>query len=523
MNERNDVQNPVIGLDYPDPDVIRVDDTYYMVSTTMHFMPGCEILRSYDLIHWEHATFVYHYLDHTPAQKLDGKQNIYGKGMWAASLRYYKGIFYICFVANDTHKTYLYRCESINGLWKKSTINGFYHDASLLFDDDDSVYIVYGNTDIHLLQLKSDLSGPLEGGINRVIVTEKDNLCLGYEGSHFYKINGRYYLFLIHSMKNKWRRVEACFSAESLLGEFTGGDVLNDDRGYCNQGVAQGGIVDTPDGKWYAILFQDHGAVGRIPILIPVIIDKNRVVFGKEGIIPSYFEMRNTQPAYQYLPLAGSDDFTVDENLPKDEKTVRYGCFGLSSIWQFNHEPDISLVENDAVQGWIAIKTDKLCENIMQAKNILTQKMFFPQCSAEVTIDGKDMNNGDFSGICAFQGCYGFVGLYKENDKYNIVMMNREAIDDSLQSHYNHYEGHIWEKIPCHNTKMQFCIKVDFRNMRDEAGFYYKQETKWKKIGPTHRLYFKMDHFTGCRFGLFIYSTEMTGGKTKFTHFVYNN
>ena len=159
-----------------------------MVSTTMHFMPGCEILRSYDLIHWEHATFVYHYLDHTPAQKLDGKQNIYGKGMWAASLRYYKGIFYICFVANDTHKTYLYRCESINGLWKKSTINGFYHDASLLFDDDDSVYIVYGNTDIHLLQLKSDLSGPLEGGINRVIVTEKDNLYLGYEGSHFYKI-----------------------------------------------------------------------------------------------------------------------------------------------------------------------------------------------------------------------------------------------------------------------------------------------------------------------------------------------
>ena len=79
MNERNDVQNPVIGLDYPDPDVIRVDDTYYMVSTTMHFMPGCEILRSYDLIHWEHVSFVYHSLDHTPAQNLMENRVFMGK------------------------------------------------------------------------------------------------------------------------------------------------------------------------------------------------------------------------------------------------------------------------------------------------------------------------------------------------------------------------------------------------------------------------------------------------------------
>ena len=57
--------NPITKLDYPDVDVIRVENTYYMVSTTMHFMPGCEILRSYDLIHWEHATYVYDRLDGT--------------------------------------------------------------------------------------------------------------------------------------------------------------------------------------------------------------------------------------------------------------------------------------------------------------------------------------------------------------------------------------------------------------------------------------------------------------------------
>ena len=53
MEEKWKKVNPVLPLDYPDPDVIRVDDTYYMVSTTMHFMPGCVILRSYNLADWE--------------------------------------------------------------------------------------------------------------------------------------------------------------------------------------------------------------------------------------------------------------------------------------------------------------------------------------------------------------------------------------------------------------------------------------------------------------------------------------
>ena len=89
--------NQMINLDYPDPDIIRVDNTYYMVSTTMHFMPGCEILRSNDLVNWEHATYVYDKLDSTKGQTLTDDEGIYGKGMWAASLRYHKGLFYICF------------------------------------------------------------------------------------------------------------------------------------------------------------------------------------------------------------------------------------------------------------------------------------------------------------------------------------------------------------------------------------------------------------------------------------------
>ena len=223
--------NPITKLDYPDVDVIRVENTYYMVSTTMHFMPGCEILRSYDLIHWEHATYVYDRLDGTSGQRLEENENIYGKGMWAASLRCHKGIFYVCFVANDTGKTYLFQSKDIYGPWKKQTIEGFYHDCSLLFDDDDRVYLASGNKNIRLVELKKDMSGPKEGGIDRIVVSDEGNPNLGYEGTHFYKINGKYYLFFIHSLRSEWKRVEACFVSDSLEGEFIGKDVLNDDRG----------------------------------------------------------------------------------------------------------------------------------------------------------------------------------------------------------------------------------------------------------------------------------------------------
>ena len=91
--------NPITRMDYPDPDVIRVEDTYYMISTTMHFYPGGVILRSYDLIHWEIAGYVYDKLDSTPEQRLEGEKNSYGRGMWAASLRFHNGKFYVCFGA----------------------------------------------------------------------------------------------------------------------------------------------------------------------------------------------------------------------------------------------------------------------------------------------------------------------------------------------------------------------------------------------------------------------------------------
>lgn len=485
--------NPITRLDYPDPDVIRVDDTYYMVSTTMHFMPGCEILRSYDLRNWEHASYVYETLDDTPAQMLSDGLNIYGQGMWAASLRFHKGKFYVCFVANDTHKTYLYTADSINGPWTKNNIEGFYHDCSLLFDDDDRIYIAYGNKDIYITELNPDMTAPLEGGFHKLVISDTGNNILGYEGSHFYKINGKYYLFFIHSRPEAWRRVQCCFISDSLNGEWTGYEILNDDRDYFGQGVAQGGIVDTPDGSWYTILFQDSGAIGRLPILIPMSWNNDIPVIGNNGKIPTDFPISSTRPDYVYSPLVGSDNFMSETLLPH---------------WQFNHNPEWSLICHDHAKGLWTVTSGALSSNMTEARNTLTQRMTYPGCQCGVLVDPSGLCDGDYAGIGALQGCFGLLAVTRKSNELYLVLCSNDSED-------------IITKLD--STPVRLRITADFTDTKDTASFSYEQNGRYIPAGNALPLYFKIDHFTGCRVGLVMYSTKSTGGSATFSDFTYDS
>lgn len=504
-----DNNKPITITDCPDPDVIRVDDTYYMVCTTMYFMPGCEILRSYDLINWEHAAYVYDKLDSTPAQRLEKGESIYGQGMWAATLRYHDGVFYIVFVANDTKKTYLYKSKNIDGPWEKSYIEGFYHDCSLLFDDD-RVYIAYGNREIYITELKDDLSGPKEGGLHRLAVRDTDKAVLGYEGTHLYKINNKYYLFFIHSREDMFFRKEACFVADSIDGEFMGGDILEDDMGYHNMGVAQGAIVDTPEGDWYAILFQDRGAIGRMPMIMPLKWENDYPVIGEDGKVPAKIEIKSLRPDYKYKPIVESDDFKGELNIN----------------WQFNHEPDLELFNHDKTKGKITITTGSVVKNVVQAKNTLTQRMISPACYGEITLDYSKLNNGDYAGFCALQGAYAFVGVTKKDDEFYVVMCERTLEDGNFNMYSKDLDaGHEKESILIKDTaahSIRFKITADFSDMKDEASFYYDNGKGFEKIGPVHQLGFRLDHFTGARFGLFVFSTKSHGGSADFSNFVVN-
>ena len=501
--------NPLTRMDYPDPDVIRVDDTYYMISTTMYFTPGGVILRSYDLAHWEIATYLFDELDGTPAERLENGQNSYGKGMWAASLRYHEGRFYAAFVSHGQEDTHLFTAESIDGPWEHRKIRGYYHDCSLLWDDDGRVYIVHGNTEIRLTELAKDLSGPAEGGVDCVILRDdRDKVHLGYEGSHFYKINGRYVLTLIHWPKENGRRTEAVFTAEAVDGPYRGGDVFRDDGGYCGQGIAQGGLVDTPDGRWYAVLFQDSGAIGRIPVLVPVTWDETMPVFGENGRLPEDIAITSTRPDYEYAPLYVSDSFAP--------------CSGpLALPWQWNHVPQDELW-TILPEGGLAITTGEVCSNVTQVRNTLTQRMLYPTCAAEVTVDTAGLSEGDTAGLCALQGAYLAVGISEEaGRKYLTVTERKEPTAGFGIGGSDTDPPEVTYREEISEDTLTVGIRADFTKMTDTVRAYVRRGNETREIGEPHRMYFRLDHFTGARFGLFVLSTERAGGTAVFRDFRY--
>jgi beta-xylosidase len=138
------VHNPIIWADVPDIDMIRVDSTYYMISTTMFYTPGAPIMKSKDLASWEICNYVYDTLGDAPKHKLQNNEHDYSHGQWAASLRYKDGTFYVFFASYRTGKSYIFKTnDNEDGLWIRNEINGMYHDDSLLLDDKGKNYLVW--------------------------------------------------------------------------------------------------------------------------------------------------------------------------------------------------------------------------------------------------------------------------------------------------------------------------------------------------------------------------------------------
>ncbi len=509
------ITNPIIKTDFPDPDVIRVGDTYYMLSTTMHFKPGAVILRSYDLVHWEILTHVFEVLVDTPRERLVGERCNYGRSMWTGCLRYNEGRFYVCFSAQEEDRTFLYIADDIEGEWEKVEFDGYKHHPSLLFDDDGKVYMVHGFKEVFIQEMAPDAKTFKEDGFSRkVLENTKEDVYLGYEGARIQKIFGKYYLFAMYWPKGEpARRTHLCFMSDSLNGEFEGREVLRDDMGFYNQGIAQGGLVEALNGKWYAVLYQWRGAVGRIPVLVPVTWENDMPVFGRAGKVPEEIEVASSRPYYKYEPVYTSDDFVY----PKEEGAHPK----LKKQWEWNHCSDKRYWEI-ARDGGLLLTSSKICTNVTHAVNTLTQRTMWPRCAAEVTVDAYGMKDGDVAGLCALQGCYGYVGITKELGNLYLIVVDRR-LDRTRQNDRtaDYLPGNLREKIKLTESTVRLRINIEMEEGHNTADFFYQSKNRWKRAGETHRLFFRLDHCMGCRFGLFLYSTENTGGQALFQDFRY--
>jgi len=487
-------QNPIIFADVPDMSMIRVGNTYYMSSTTMHMVPGVPIMKSQDLVNWKIVSYASANLGDVDAMNLNNGKNTYGRGSWASCIRYHNGIFYVSTFAQTTGKTYIYSTNDIEkGDWNEISFKPAYHDHSLFFDDDGRVYLIYGAGKLNIVELKSDQSDVIFG-TNRVLIENSslpagNNIGLPAEGSQLFKVNGKYYLVNITWPKGGMRTV-VVHRADNISGPYEGRLAFQD------LGVAQGGFIDTPEGNWFAYLFRDYGAVGRIPYLVPMKWEDGWPVLGENGKVPEKLLLPTGKGL---IPgIVASDEF----KRKKDERAIPL-------VWQWNHNPDNNLWSLTQRKGYLRLTTGRIDSTFEAAKNTLTQRTFGPTCSGSASVDVSHMKIGDFAGLCLLQKNFGQVGVKITAEGKYIVMMSTGS-GKTIEV----------EKVPLSKKVVYLKADCNFREKADIAYFYYSLDGKtWEKIGEPLKMVYSLSHFMGYRFGLFNYATKTSGGFADFDYF----
>jgi beta-xylosidase len=490
----NQAYNPIIFADVPDMSIVRVGDTYYSSSTTMHMNPGVPIMKSTDLVNWHLVNYAYDTLGNIDAVNLDNGKSMYGRGSWASCIRYHNNTYYVSTFSSTTGKTYIFTTKDIEkGPWKVSSFSPSYHDHTLFFEDG-RVYLIYGVAKLKMVELTADASAVKPGSEETVLIENAsapagDNIMLGAEGSQLFKVNGKYYLFNITWPRGGMRTV-IIHRADKITGPWEGRLALQD------LGVAQGGLIDTPDGRWFAYLFRDYGAVGRIPYLVPMKWEDGWPVLGVNGKVTEALDLSANK---SLIPgIVASDEFSR-----KNSERL------LPLVWQWNHNANDKHWSLNERKGYLRITTGRVDTSFYMVKNMLTQRTIGPECTGSTRVDVSKMKDGDFAGLTLFQKRYGQVGVRFENGVKSIVMVSAES-EKPVQM----------ERIPLSQNEVYLKAECNFRDKADIAEFFYSLDGKsWKRIGSQLKMAYTLPHFMGYRFGLFNYSTKNIGGYVDFDFF----
>ena len=495
------IRNPAIYADCPDVGLCSDGKYCYMVSTTMHMMPGAPVMRSKDMVRWETVSYVFDRFEFGPEFSFDDPRDAtaYAGGQWASSIRYHKGKFYCYFIANG-HGGFMYTADKAEGPWKLLCREPFMHDASLLFDDDGKTWVFHGNGWLTLM--KDDLTGIAPGWENIRLFELGDEKGL-LEGSSVFKKDGWYYLMMV-SWQDGHPRREVCYRSRNVKGPYEKKVILETefDR---HGGVGQGAVVQCPDGSWKALVFQDRGGIGRTPCLMPVRWVDDWPMLGDEyGHIPD----DKTKLYPDLSGIIGSDGFDA----PK-----------LDRRWQWNHNPDDASWSLSERKGWLRLKTGSVAKNLFIAKNTLTQRMAGPESTATVRMDVSKMKDGDHAGLAAFQGDSAVCEVIMENGVRRVVL-SRQSVE------FRNDHGRFFDKLdteeflsaPLKGDVVWFRVRGNFRQWQDWAESAWSEDGKtWHWSGKHVPMRFNTGKFfMGARFAIFNYATKTAGGHVDVDKFV---
>jgi len=512
--------------EFSDPDILRVGDDYYLAGTTMHTVPGLVILHSKDLVNWENISYCFDRFDFDDdAFSLKNHKEIYGQGIWAPAIRYANGQFYV-FTNINGKGLQCYTSKDIRGPWKHHNMKGRIYDLSVLFDDDGKIYAIHGYGEVKCTELKPDMSGPIEE-TERTIIPEGN--AVG-EGHHMYKINGMYYLIstdyrpngrtLCSRSKSIWGPYETItITADETFGYHQapltqipkdvkyrigedgtkfGIPEVDVDATACTN-IHQGGIVEDQSGQWWALLMMDFHSIGRTVTLAPITWKDGWPMLGLEGNLgraPRTWFKPNVpfvavaqQQTVPHAPYQRSEDFNGKQ---------------LGRIWQWNHNPDDS--------KW-ALKDGRLrlqsmpAEQLMWARNSLTQRVIGPTSIATVELYAKGLKDGDVAGLGNINVPCSWIGVVKDGNKLTLRCFE-QAINDTISVPIDLVDGKIWLRMIGDYDK-------------DSAQYAYSTDgNSYQPLGRKMPLSYQLISFQGSRHALFCFNhKDKKGGYAEFDNF----
>ncbi len=542
--------NPLFYDEFSDPDILRVGDDYYLAGTTMHAVPGLVILHSRDLVNWENISYCFDRFDFPDdAFALKNHREIYGQGIWAPCIRYANGQFYVFSNVNGKGLQ-CYTAKDIRGPWQHHNMQGKIYDLSVLFDDDGTIYAIHGYGEVHCTELKADMSGPKEE-TDRIIIPEGQ--AVG-EGHHMYKIDGMYYLIstdykpngrtLCSRSKSIWGPYETVtvtadetfgYHAAALTqvprgekdrighdGTKFGIPKVDKDATACTN-IHQGGIVQDQSGQWWALLMMDFHSIGRTVTLAPITWKDGWPFLGLEGNLgraPRTWLKPNVRVSGEkkevrsegqevsseapHAPYDRSDDFDYSLTSHPSPLTSKK----LKPIWQWNHNPDDKMW---SLKGGRLRLSTMPAEQLMWARNTLTQRVIGPQSVATVELYVKGMKDGDVCGLGNINVPCSWIGIVKDGKQLTLRCFEQyrnDTVDVPLTSHLSPLTSKIWLRMV-----------GDYDN--DRAHYEYSFDGRdFQQLGKEMPLSYQLISFQGSRHALFAFNKNgKNGGYAEFDNF----
>lgn len=470
-------RNPVLYADYPDPDMIRVGTDYYLATTTFVNVPGITILRSKDLVNWALYAHVADRLDGDPRYDLVGGDG-YRHGLYANSLRYHRGTFYIV-VTPVGLNTRIYYAPDARGPWHYHELDRQAFDPGFFIDDDGKGYIATSvNSDGTITLLT------LDPAFARVVDARKIHYIRGAEGSKLVKRGGWYYLF----NAIPYRLGLTVSRARSLFGPWETRDQIDD-----RSGGHQGALVDLPNGEWFGFVMVDAGSIGRMTNLSPVFWQDDWPIWGTP-------DAPSRVPGHARKPIKG---FPFAEPATSDH----FGKSALGLQWQWNHNPDNGRWSLGERPGWLRLRAVQAGE-FWSARNTLTQKGQGPWSRTVAKLDISHVAAGDRCGLGTLGQVSGRVAVSRDAGGTPFLTMEVTESTDSGPKTEVRVAGE-----PIAGDALWLGLDTDFPRSRARMS-YSLDGRRWTPLGGDFPLAFawRTGTFQGEQVALFCYNREASKG-----------